>query len=370
MLLSLLGAGPVLAQNRPAFSVTSVAASGGASDINEAGDLVGFQRAADGNARGFIHYGGVLTTMGTMGGYASQANSVNEHGVAVGQFSIWETGARAFRYADGSMSDLGTLGGNYSGATGINNAGVIVGMATRADGQFRAFRYSDGVMRELGTLSTATRSGSVANAISNTGSITGYSSVGALDPSQAPSHAFLYDEGGMRDIGTLGGQYSAGYGINERGDVVGVSSLAEGSFSHAFLYRDGVMQDLGVLPGGGWALGRDVNNLGLVVGDSVGEYSQHGFLYNEGMMIDLNNWIDRDSGWEIISASAINDSYQIAATACRNTFDCHAVRLDLIGALPVPEPDIYLLLPAGLGLLLAASQRRLHGRKLRNFHLR
>jgi len=37
-------------------------------------------------------------------------------------------------------------------------------------------------------------------------------------------------------LGTLGGNFSQGFGINDSGQVTGVSRLASGNFSHAFLY--------------------------------------------------------------------------------------------------------------------------------------
>ena len=51
------------------------------------------------------------------------------------------------------------------------------------------------------------------------------------------------------DLGTLGGTSSAGWGINDRGWVSGVSSLPGDAQSRAFLWRRGVMTDLGTLGG-------------------------------------------------------------------------------------------------------------------------
>ena len=48
------------------------------------------------------------------------------------------------------------------------------------------------------------------------------------------------------DLGTLGGATSVALGINNLGQVVGGADLATG-FRHAFLWDDGVMTDLGTL---------------------------------------------------------------------------------------------------------------------------
>ena len=48
----------------------------------------------------------------------------------------------------------------------------------------------------------------------------------------------------MRDLGTLGGAFSYAYGINDLGQIVGWSQLAEESSLHAFVYLKGQMRDL------------------------------------------------------------------------------------------------------------------------------
>src|SRR5512133_842170 len=50
------------------------------------------------------------------------------------------------------------------------------------------------------------------------------------------------------DLGTLGGRSSAATAINEVGEVVGMSDTASGK-QHAFLWQNGRMRDLGTLPG-------------------------------------------------------------------------------------------------------------------------
>ena len=51
------------------------------------------------------------------------------------------------------------------------------------------------------------------------------------------------------DLGTLGGSLSIAFGLNDRGQVEGFSTrLGDGSV-HAFVWRDGIMTDLGTLGG-------------------------------------------------------------------------------------------------------------------------
>ncbi len=52
----------------------------------------------------------------------------------------------------------------------------------------------------------------------------------------------------MTDLGTLGGSDSYAYGINDSGQIVGGSYTSSGDY-HAFLYANGAMADLGTLGG-------------------------------------------------------------------------------------------------------------------------
>lgn len=60
----------------------------------------------------------------------------------------------------------------------------------------------------------------------------------------------------VKDLGTLGGIWSFAWDVNDSGQVVGESYMGNNSGSHAFLYEDGQMKDLGtsILQDTGWSL--------------------------------------------------------------------------------------------------------------------
>ena len=101
----------------------------------------------------------------------------------------------------------------------------------------------------------------------------------------------------ITDLGTLGGKQSTAAAINERGQVVGGSDTRAGTkggntIGHAFLWQSGKMRDLGSLAGSSWA--SDINDRGQVVGTSVGRTKnpqgnriEHAVLWQGGKMFDL-----------------------------------------------------------------------------------
>lgn len=119
------------------------------------------------------------------------------------------------------------------------------------------------------------------------------------------------------DLGNLGGPLSLTGGINERGDVAGASSTKYGPV-HAYLWTKewGKMRDLGTLhPDDQLVVApccKTVNNSRQVVGFVLdANFNSHAFLWQNGVMKDLNDMIPNDSGWNLQAAESINDAGQI-----------------------------------------------------------
>ncbi len=101
-------------------------------------------------------------------------------------------------------------------------------------------------MTDLGTLG-GKRSRSHALAINDAGQVVGWS-----ETATGETHAFLWENGKMIDLGTLPGYAkSIASGINAKDQVVGYSEapIQQAPFNAAFLWQDGTMQDLGAPPG-------------------------------------------------------------------------------------------------------------------------
>jgi probable HAF family extracellular repeat protein len=213
---------------------------------------------------------------------------------------------RAVLWRDEKIIDLGTLpGGNYeSGAESVNSRGQVVGWAfnTVPDAysmgvwspiynqfmpypypyQTRAFLWQDGAMQDLGTLGSGTDAFAMqineqrqVIGISYTSAtpnpvITGCSGGGAAGGAMLPTQdPFLWENNEMTDLGTLGGTCGFPSWINNRGEVVGLSDLAGDAEVHPFLWT----KDTGMRDlgtlGGTFGVTQMISNSGKAVGGST-----------------------------------------------------------------------------------------------------
>lgn len=170
-------------------------------------------------------------------------------------------------------------GGGFSSASSINNSGQIAGFASMPDSSIHAYIYSEGIMHDIDTLG---RIDSRGIDINNYGHVTGTT----YDAVNSTSHAFLYKDGVMSDLGTIpGGTTSRGNGINDQAVIVGRDSGWT-----AFRYFNGEMSRLVTL-GGYESSGYAINSLGQIAGGSytVNNEAYHAFIYSDGYARDLGS---------------------------------------------------------------------------------
>ena len=154
-----------------------------------------------------------------------------------------------------------------------------------------------------------------------------------LPPLAYGPHAVLWESDGTpRDLGNLGSTaLNMALSVNNRGDVVGVSALYPDSSpfggSHAFLWTGklGAMRDLGTLPGDVQSVGQGINESGQVVGVS---FDQHGnprpFLWQNGVMRDLNELVVGGAHLYLLFGPTINARGDIAGFGVTGSGDVHA----------------------------------------------
>ncbi len=297
----------------------------------------------------FQWHAGVRTDLGALtDGMSSQANWISASGLIAGVSENGEIDPlipglpelRAVLWRNGGITDLGTLpsGGYESFAMALNNRGQVVGEALNTvpddssmvgpgflTTQTRAFLWQNGTMQDLGTLGTGTDA--MAQFINERGQIVGWSYTSSAPNTSCPfflplaSGSFIWDEkNGMRDIGNLGGTCAIATGVNDQGIVIG-DNVDDNIIERGFLSDNGSIKDLGGTIGGTQTTAEAVNQAGEVVGTGTlaGEVSFHATLWKHlGKITDLGT-VDQDP---CSFPSSINARTQIVGASLPGcTFD-------------------------------------------------
>lgn len=278
------------------------------------------------------NYAPVLNNQGTVVGYADTV--ATDPFQSVGYCFVQDClVTNAFETQNGTLQNLGVLPGGASSAAGwISPNGLIAGWSQNGttDPSFPGFPvthgvlWKDGKMTDLQTLQDGSESAALA--VNSSGLVAGAADNSIPDSNAlyfdevygwaTQTRAFVWQDGVMKDIGTLGGTDAVAFLINERGQIVGISytssapsaycanqlgaSLATGGF----IYEDGKMKNLGSF-GGTCTFPADLNDAGEVVGLSTvkGDAYQHAFLWENDSFHQLPNTIGGNNG----AAIALNN---------------------------------------------------------------
>jgi probable HAF family extracellular repeat protein len=176
------------------------------------------------------------------------AEGVNARGDIVGWSYVYDPAINSNRgyavlWRNGVLQNLGE-----GSAFAVNDRGTIAGSVVGGMSLWR-----NGTWEHTGL-------GGAPNGINKFEAVAGWA-LGGLN------HAYFYRDGLLLDLGTLGGSDSAATALNDKNQVVGYAKTANGN-DHAFLWQGGTMRDLGTLPGGDVSRAHDINNHGVVVGES------------------------------------------------------------------------------------------------------
>ncbi len=258
--------------------------------------------------------------------------AINDLGHVVGRNRIWRDGVASV------MTGLGS----WAYAQGINNAGQVVGYESA-----RAFLWQDGVVTLLPAI--APGKNAYAMAINSAGDVVGYSDNIATVGITNFRATLWHRAGGTSDLGSMpGDSYSVAYAINDSGQVGCLSKPTIGGgygenlfmadngaivsvvpnsgdsrifdinnhvqiVGHlqykAFLWENGTVTMLGDFSGSSRATA--INDAGQIVGSGWLPSGNRAFLYEGGVMHDLNDLVDGLGTWVLTEAQGINEAGQI-----------------------------------------------------------
>jgi probable HAF family extracellular repeat protein len=298
---------------------------------------VNFIQATLLSGRALIDANGLKLDLGTLGGQNSWMNwgEINNFGQIVGLSETADPDpngedicgfgthltCRPFLWQDFHMSALPTLGGNNGEASAINIRGQIVGMAENGAVDSSCSPGTTNNRIQLPVMWENRRAHALPTPVGDPGGFAMWindhgQAVGYAGSCGAMSHAVSWENDTVTELKDLGtGAGAIAYGNNNRGQIVGSVFVSPGGATrYGALWQNGVLTNLWTLPGDMSAIATGINDQGQVVGstwDSSFNWS-HAFIYQDGVMTDLNTLFLKGTNLRATMANKINERGQIS----------------------------------------------------------
>jgi probable HAF family extracellular repeat protein len=307
---------------------------------------------------------GVMTDLGGLAdGFNSLSASINDRGWSLGASQtgilnpVGSPQDRATLWIGRRIVNLGVVpGGSDSIGISVNNSGQAVGLSNNGvvdpfspfGVQVRTFLWEEGGLRDIGTLGGPDAFAGPGCNNQRPGVIVGssYTSFTPNKTTGVPTQdPFLWENGKMKDLGNLGGTVSFGQCANNRGEVIGLSKLPGDTTFHAFHWRKGKMKDLGTL-GGDNSEAIWINDSGVIAGsaDLPTPGIHDAVRWKDGEILDLGTV----NGEACSRGRAINARGQIVG----GSSDCHNFLHAFVWEEGAGMIDLNSVIPPGSGLQL------------------
>jgi probable HAF family extracellular repeat protein len=237
--------------------------------VNDAGLVVGeSSTAAEQEVHAFVWDGDSMQDLG-LDGRDSGATGINSAGTIVGYERDRLGNAHAMLWEHGVGHRLDRFDVGFSSAVGVNDLGqvVVVAYASGTGGSPASYLSEGGALTWLGAFQ--------GTALNASASVIGYRSTPLPD-----IEAIIWDAGQTRPLADPQHPLLP-LGVNAKRQVVG-STLTSTGTEHAIVLEDGIELDLNdaVTPGSGWELWRAtaINDSGQIVGFGSLNGEQQAFM--------------------------------------------------------------------------------------------
>lgn len=345
--------------------------------ISQSGNVTGYCNVAGGSVfletptHGFLYSNGKLTDLGVTnkptvptgvndsGAVAGTYVNINlAKGIAVSPFLYQNGSIQQYAGAPNNAAPFGLTNAGQSAATQILEGGANFFVASEA-----FFLTGQGTATPLTSLQS---SQSTAFGISPSGDWVAGASASVVAEQLASLKAGVWHAGVFQVLPLLSNfNYAGATAVNDTGTAAGIAFtfnftalLDPHAAMHAVLFSNGSVTDLGTLPADRNSSANAINNSGTVVGFSTTQTPDialfeapvletasalsKAIVYTNGTMYDLNRLLINGTGWQLNSATGINDAGQIVGTGTINQQQ-HAFLLT-----PVALPQISAVVGGGL----------------------